>query len=259
MKEIILISLLFLLISLIIIFIIIISKKDNDNNKDNNNIDPSHLYFEPSSGIHTHTLIIMPGLGNRPENFARVFREYISFNKKNTTKLIMLRSQLHDVTVFNGTKNYSWFDIYTFPINSPNTYNFEELKKSSNLLKEIIEEEAGILGKNYEKIIIGGHSQGAMVSLYTGYSFKNKLGGVISWSGALPPIKREDISNEKESLNVFFGYGDNDTIITPEYFIESIEEIKNFNGLNIAIYPNETHFVCAKEVEDTGIFLDKIM
>ena len=98
-----------------------------------------------------------------------------------------------------------------------------------------------------------------MVSLYTGYSFKNKLGGVISWSGALPLIKREDISNEKKDLNVFFGYGDNDTIITPEYFIESIEEIKNFNGLNIAIYPNETHFVCGKEVEDTGIFLDKIM
>ena len=58
-----------------------------------------------------------------------------------------------------------------------------------------------------------------MISLYTGYSFKNKLGGVISWSGALPLIKREDISNEKKDLNVFFGYGDNDTIITPEYFI----------------------------------------
>ena len=47
-----------------------------------------------------------------------------------------------------------------------------------------------------------------------GYSFKNKLGGVISWSGSLPPIKREDISNEKEDLNVFFAYGDIDTIIS---------------------------------------------
>jgi len=263
-RIIILILLLLLLIGLTIVFIIIISKKDNDNNKDNNNGDPSdkkssHLYIEPSSGVHTHTLIFMPGLTNIPEDFAPVFTDYIPFNKKNTTKLVILRSQLQDVTVLNGTKNYSWFDIYSFPINSPDTYNFEELKKSSNLLKEIIEEEVGILGKNYEKIIIGGHSQGAMISLYTGYSFKNKLGGVISWSGALPPIKREDISNEKEDLNVFFAYGDIDTIITPEYFTQSIEEIKNFNGLNITIYQNHAHSVCHKEMEDTGIFLDNIM
>ncbi|MBQ3981117.1 MAG: hypothetical protein II631_03615 [Treponema sp.] len=43
------------------------------------------------------------------------------------------------------------------------------------MLKKYIDEEAKILG-NYEKIFIGGHSQGACISLYTGYSLEDLIG-----------------------------------------------------------------------------------
>ena len=248
-----------MIIAVTIVVIIILLKDDNNNDSPSKKDDPSHVYIDPSSGVHTHTIIFMPGLTNTPENFISALTQKLSYNKKNTTRLVILRSQLHEVTALNGTQNYSWFDIYYFPMNSSDSFNFDDLKKSSDLLKDIIEEEVSKLDKNYDKIIVGGHSQGAMISLYTGYTFKNKIGGVVALSGALPPIKREDILPEKENLNVFFAYGDSDDIICPQYFNESIKDIVDFEGLNITIYPNHAHYVDRKELEDVGAFLDNIM
>ena len=98
-----------------------------------------------------------------------------------------------------------------------------------------------------------------MISLFTGYTLQKKIGGVFSWSGVLPPIQRKDISTEKENLNVYFAFGDRDNMIIPSYFNRSIEEIKDFKGLNIVIYPNHTHYVNSNEMKDVGLFLDKIM
>ena len=245
---IIIILVILLIISLITVIIIVSALKNTNNDNSSKKQDSSPIYIKPSSGVHTHTIIFLPGLTNTPEDFLKVLTSYVTFNKRNTTKIVILRSQLQEVTVLNGTKNYSWFDIYYFPLNSSNSYNVEELKISSNILKNYIEEEAKKLNNNYEKIIIGGHSQGAMLSLFTGYTFKYKLGGVISWSGVLPPIKKEDILPEKEKLNVFYSYGLLDNIIIPEYFSKSINDIKDFDGFNISIYPNQTHSVGRNEI-----------
>lgn len=227
--------------------------------KYNKSTNPSHLYFEPSSGNHTHTIIFMPGLTNTPEDFQKVLTQRIPMKKRNTTKVILLRSPQQKVTVLNYTKNHSWFDIYYFPLNSSDSYNFEELKKSSIVLQQIIKEEANILGGKYDKIIIGGHSQGAMISLYTGYIIKYLLGGIISFSGVLPPIKKENILADKKNLNVFYAYGDSDNLIVPKYFNDTIEDIKDFDGLYIRIYKDHKHNVIQEEMNDAGEFLDKIM
>ena len=219
----------------------------------------SNLYIEPSSGNHTHTIIFLPGISNKPEDFEPLFRNKMQFQKKNTTKIVILRPKLHSITALYGLILYSWFDVYNYPLNSSNDFNFEELKKASNLLKEIIEEEAEELEYDYEKIIIGGHSQGAMIALFTGYTFEEKIGGVFSWSGVLPPLKRTDISKDKENLNVYLGYGDKDDKVNPEYYSRSINEIKDFKGLNVVVYPNHEHYVNSEEKKDVGLFLDKIM
>ena len=108
-----------IIVSLIIIFIILISiliiklslSKDENEAPTQKN---QNLYFEPSSGVHTHTIIFMPGLTNTPEDFVNVLTKKISISKRNTTKVVLLRTPLQNVTALNGTKNYSWFDIYSF-------------------------------------------------------------------------------------------------------------------------------------------------
>jgi predicted esterase len=199
----------------------------------------------------------MPGLTNTPEDFVNVLTKRISISKRNTTKVVILRSPLQNVTVLNGEKNYSWFDIYSFPINSSNTYNFTEVKSASETLAQIIQEEVALLDGKYDKIIIGGHSQGAIVSMYTSYSQEYMLGGVISFSGFFPP--QGEILPNKEKLNIYFAFGDADHTISPIFFNETIKNIKDNEGFKLYIYPNHDHSVCNDEIIDVGKFLDKVM
>ena len=244
---------------ILLLIIIIFSSKEKSKEKGNENDKKGDLYIEPSSGVHTHTLIFLPGLTNQPEDFERVLRERIPFVKRNTTKIVILRSKLREVSVFNGNLNYSWFDIYSFPLNSTDCYNYKDLKDSSNLLKNKIKEEVELLNGNYSKIIIGGHSQGAVLSLYTGFkNLEQLVGGIISFSGFLP--EQDDVLPNKNNLNVFYAYGDADEIISPAYFNETIEEIVNeYKGIQIYVYENHTHYVKRKEMTDAGHFLDQIM
>ena len=257
-----LIGLIILSIILIILIIIILIKykderQNEKQNEDNKNTNSTHLYIEPSSKVHNFTIIFMPGLSNTPEDFKNLLTQRISISKRNITKIIILRSTKQNVSVYGGEKNYSWFDIYNFPMNSSTSYNFEDLKNSSKILRNIIEEEANLLNKQYNKIIIGGHSQGAIISLYTAYNVEYMLGGVISFCGFLPP--QESVLPGKENLTVYYCFGDRDDVITPSFYNETCKNIEKYKGFKKYIYPNQSHPICDDEIKDSGNFLDTIM
>ena len=136
-------------------------------------------------------------------------------------------------------KTISCFDINHIPINSFSDCDIEEFKKSVERVKQVIDEEEEILGGKYDKIIVGGHSQGACLSLDVGYGIEKMLGGVLSFSGFL--FKETNVSPGKEKMNVYFAYGDADDYILRKIFEESIENIKDYEGFKIFVYPNHTH------------------
>ena len=143
------------------------------NNEDKNE-DDGPLVFNSTSGNHTHTIIFMPGYGNSPEDFKKFFIKRINFAKKNDTTIIILRSPINYVSV-QKSKNHSWFDIYNFPLDNFSDINLEDLKKSAKILEGVVNNEVNLLNGNYEKIIVGGHSQGAAVSLYQAYTSKKNM------------------------------------------------------------------------------------
>ena len=250
------IILLITLLSLVLVLSLRKSKKRTTKiNKQELNIRPP-LIINSTSGNHTHTFIFMPGMTNTPEDFEPVFTgNRIHFDKKNDTTFILLRSPLTYITYFDS-KNYSWFDIYNFPLKDDSDYNFNELKQSAKILEKFIENEANALGGKYENIIIGGHSQGACISLYQGYNSEKKLGGIVSFSGVLPP---GNINLDKNDLNVYFGYGDKDNIILPSFFNESIQRIKDFEGFKLYVYKDHLHFINLDETDDASEFLNEII
>ena len=243
-------------LTLILVFCLKKSKKVRPRRINLEKIEILRPYvINSTSGNHTHTIIFLPGLTNTPEDFAVVFTDRLHFKKRNDTNVVILRSPIQYVSVLRST-NYSWFDIYNFPLSKDSDYNFTDLKKSARVLEEVIQNEANALGGKYENIIIGGHSQGACISLYEGYNTKKNLGGLFSFSGVLPP---GDISQDKNDLNVYFGYGDADYIILPSFFNESIQRIKDFDGFNLHVYKNHPHYVNMEETDDVSKFLDKII
>jgi len=250
-KIIIFVVLAVILILIAIALILVFTLKDKG---DIEVLEP--LIMNSTSGNHTHTIIFMPGLTNQPEDFNKTFTSKIQFSKKNDTTIIILRSPYTYVTLFKS-KNYSWFDVYKKPLTDFSDINLDELKtKSARVLEKVINNEVNILNGDYSKIIIGGHSQGACISLYQAYTSNKKYGGLFAFSGLLPPA---DISDDKNDLNAWIGYGDKDDMISPSFMNKTLSTIAHFKGVEIHIYENLTHYVKTEEAKDAAKFLDRII
>jgi len=83
--------------------------------------------------------------------------------KKNNTKIILMRAP-YQVMTFSKENAISWFDLFSFPINNTESYNFTDATKSRKMVEKIIEQEAKELNGNYKNIFIVSHSQGACVA-----------------------------------------------------------------------------------------------
>jgi len=226
-------SIILILIIIIITIIILISIK-------NKNVNTNPIIIEPKGG-YSYSIIFLHGLNDNAEHFQQFFED-INFAKKNITKFIFLRAPKMNIYYKNKRNVASWFNVYSLPLNASDTYNFEDVKKSRDKINEIIINESKLLNNNFSKIILGGHSQGACMSLYTAYSADYVLGGVISLSGVL--FEQAEINGNKENLKVFIYHGGNDKQVPIEYHNYTIERIVKYNNsIERVYYPNETHFL----------------
>ena len=178
-----------------------------------------------------------------------------NFSKKNDTTIIILRSPISEVTALKS-KKHSWFDIFNMPLTNYSDINLDDVNKSAIILENYVDNEVNLLNGDYGKIIVGGHSQGATISLYQAYKTKKNYGGVFAFSGILPP---GDISNDKRKMKVYYGYGDKDDVILPSFINKSLERIIDFEGFEMHIYKNHTHYVHRNQSRDASIFLDNLI
>lgn len=250
----------FILISIIVIIIICLFTflfpslySDNNLEKNLSNINKP-IIIEPKEKKYTHCIIFLPGLGTSPKYFLSMLTEKFNINKKNTTKIIILDPP--KMKLSNGRYMRSWFDI-TLPVDSNKNYNFEDAKKSSNFLKTIIEKEAKLLNNNYKKIFIGGHSQGAFISLLTAYTINYDLGGVLAFCGGLFPETK--ILKNKEKLNVFICNGYNDPLVPFKFHSKSIKKIEKYEGVEKHYYEHSGHSIEDEAIEDLCKYLNRVM
>ena len=243
-----------IILSIVATVIILILKNDEQSDESSNsNILP--IIIEPTSE-YTHCIIWLHGLDNSPENFVDLFGKEVPFLKKSNTKIILLRAPYQNMT-YNNKSLTSWFDILTWPIDDPDSYNFTDAIKSRKVVEKVINEEAKKLNGQYNKIFIGGHSQGACVSLYTAYNFEELLGGVLVCSGILFP--QGEIVGDKNKLNVFLGHGTGDKAIPLSFHNETIKRIENFEGVRKYYYQGKGHDVHTLEKADMSGFLNETM
>ncbi|KAG5440241.1 hypothetical protein PCANB_001811 [Pneumocystis canis] len=138
----------------------------------------------PSRARHTATIIFAHGLGDSGTGWSFLGEEIGNKNSFQHIKWIFPNAPNQPVTINMGLKMPSWYDI--FSLNDINEKEDEEgMLKSVQQLQHFItqEVEQGILS---ERIIIGGFSQGSVISLLTGLTSERKLGGIIGLSGYLP-------------------------------------------------------------------------
>ena len=263
-KLIIIIAISFIIVGIITVTVLILLKKDNSNNNEQEDDDDEEedpievlppIIINPTEE-YTHCIIWLHGLDNSPENFQKLFVEEIPFIKQNNTKIILMRAPYQNVTYW-GNNMTSWFDLFTFPIDDPDCYNFTDVNNSRRMLAKVIRQEAKLLKGQYQNIFVGGHSQGACISLYTAYNLKKLIGGVLVCSGIL--FEQAEIVGDKNKLKVFLAHGDKDLAIPFTYHKETVKRIENFEGVKKFYYEGHGHSIADFEKVDMGGFLNDSM
>lgn len=206
--------------------------------------------IEPPIGI----VIFLHGLGSDGFDFRDIFTRP-QFNK---IRFILPHAPYQPVTINQGFEMRAWYDIYDLSLEKDE----DELgmEKSSLNIQKLIEEQIS-LGIPSEKIIIGGFSQGAVMSFYLGLKYHKKLGGIAVLSGYLPLKEKltSSIKSELVNMPIFMAHGLYDNVIDIQIADSSYKKLlKKFDSTSFKKYPMG-HEVCEKEIGDLSLFFNQLL
>ena len=132
---------------------------------------------------------------------------------------------------------YQWFDL----IDQTTEQILSKSLVAENKLNNLIDGVKKKYDLTAEQIIIGGFSQGCMITLQTGIKRKDKINSIIGYSGKI--INVEHLSKNINSRpNVILMHGDNDQVVTIDSFLEAKDFfVKNNYDIVSKIFKNCEH------------------
>lgn len=214
------------------------------------------IYMTPSSKTYKKVLFFMHGLGDSANSFVPFFQAF----PLPDFKIVLLNAEKIPVTINGGAVMPSWYDILDLTKRDESSISKKDVIESSKKILKFVEEEAKDLNNDYSKIFLGGFSQGACMSLYTGLSHDKSFGGLISLSGLLFPF----VQHQKERLNtpIFLANGKYDSVIPYDLAQYSFEPLLKNNELKYTnVEPhsyNIEHTIDNDEIKHMIEFLQKL-
>tara|TARA_B110000444_G_C18791667_1_gene572751 strand:+ start:60 stop:713 length:654 start_codon:yes stop_codon:yes gene_type:complete len=132
---------------------------------------------------------------------------------------------------------YQWFDLMDQTKEQILIKSLVAEIKLNTLIDEVIEKNS----LSGDKIIIGGFSQGCMISLQTGIKRKSKINSIIGYSGKIIDINYLK-NNIHSRPNIILMHGDKDEIVPVNFLLEA-KEFFNQNNYKIEtqIFKNCEH------------------
>ena len=179
-----------------------------------------------------NTIVLEPLSKNEPKNAVILCHGYGGDGKDISILANYWRAHLPD-TIFicpdapekcaASPTGFQWFDLMD---QTPEQVLAKSLV-AENKLNKLIDEVKEQKQLDASQIIIGGFSQGCMITLQTGIKRKDKINSIIGYSGRI--IDTDHLSKNIHSRpNIILMHGDNDQIVTIESFLEA----KDFFGKN---------------------------
>ena len=164
----------------------------------------------------------------------------------------------------SGAPIPAWFDIQTFDVAAALTLSEDEegIKASSAAIHKIIEDEinSGIISS---RIVVGGFSQGAAMSIYSTLTNKNDMGGLLAISGYFPqrnsfPGAAAEINKDVQALQV---HGTADTVApyNPVAILSNTLMNEFMTNLEFKYYQGLGHTMIDEEISYIKEFLDRIL
>ncbi|GAA5946813.1 hypothetical protein JCM3765_002026 [Sporobolomyces pararoseus] len=241
---------------------------------------------EPRGGAeHEATFIMIHGLSQTVEHSSWLHNELGS--RLPSVRWVMPQAPKLPVTYHKQELRPAWFDIKAFPWNGIQDSDEDHYFASTRALNMIIQEERDRLvhaerkrqGKDStspvtkeeqqwasKRILIGGFSQGGVMSLLIGLTHENRLGGIIVFSGMLPvrnllPELVRDL--DRNDLPIWWGHGELDPFLLSKDAASSVEVLRNpspnlaLSSVTFQTYPHLQHTWTRKEVEDLSSWMTR--
>ncbi|KAH8170085.1 phospholipase/Carboxylesterase domain-containing protein [Sarocladium implicatum] len=219
------------------------------------------VYEAPAK--HTATVIFVHGLGDSSENWTSIVEEWRSQGLFSEVKFVLPDAPTRPIAWAKGKPMTSWFDLTTVG-GSIETFREDEdvegIEESRAYFHRLIQKEVDA-GVDTERIVLGGFSQGGAMSILSGLTSENKLGGIISLSSWL--LRSNDFEKlvPEDSPNadtpVFMAQGTDDKMVKPALGKQSLTQLKGL-GYDVTweVYPDLGHHACNEELEDVQAFLE---
>ena len=138
---------------------------------------------------------------------------------------------------------FQWFDLMDQTPEQVLSKSLVAESKLNNLIDEV-KDRNNLLAN---QIVIGGFSQGCMISLQTGLKRKDKINSIIGYSGKI--IDKKHLENNIISRpNIILMHGDKDEIVPINFFLEA----KNFFNKNNYKVESKTFKNCEHRIPIEG-------
>ncbi|KAE8359211.1 Phospholipase/carboxylesterase/thioesterase [Aspergillus caelatus] len=226
-------------------------------------------FVVPALKKHTATVIMAHGLGDSGAGWMGLAQNWRRRGLFEEVTFIFPNAPMIPITVNFGMSMPGWYDLSKLG----RDLDFEEAIRSQDepgilrsreyfntLIKEQIDQ-----GISPSRIVLGGFSQGGAMSVFTGVTNKEKLGGVFGLSCYLLLSDRiknqipEDWPNKKTPF--FLAHGTDDDIVKYEFGKTSSKLLQELGLENVQFnsYPDLGHSADPQEIEDLEKFLQQVI
>ena len=179
-----------------------------------------------------NTIVLEPLSKDKPKNAVILCHGYGGDGKDISILANYWRAHLPD-TIFicpdapekcaASSSGFQWFDL----MDQTSEQVLAKSLVAENKLNKLIDEVKENNNLKANQIIIGGFSQGCMITLQTGLKRKDTINSVIGYSGRI--IDTDHLSKNINSRpNIILMHGDSDQVVS----IDSLLEAKDFFGKN---------------------------
>ncbi|KAI9786455.1 MAG: hypothetical protein M1839_006915 [Geoglossum umbratile] len=218
----------------------------------------------PAVSKHTATVIFAHGLGDTGAGWAGIAGNYRRRTKFDEVSFIFPNAPTIPITINGGMRMPGWYDIMRLQTartvdDLARDEDEEGMLRTRDYFHSLIRDEKD-KGVASERIVVGGFSQGASISLLYGATCPTKLGGIFMLSGYLPlRYKIKDLipnNNPNKDTKIFMGHGEDDPLVQYDWGVKTAESLKEWGYVvDFHGYSGLEHSASPQEMNDFEAFL----
>ncbi|KAF4304083.1 hypothetical protein SLS57_012147 [Botryosphaeria dothidea] len=213
----------------------------------------------PALKRHTATVIVAHGLGDSGAGWMFLAENWRRRNKFDEVSFIFPSAPSIPITINMGMRMPGWYDILSLSDINQRSEDETGIKRSMEYFHGLIKQEMD-KGIPSNRIVIGGFSQGGAMSLLSGLTSPNKLGGIFGLSCylLLQNKIREMVPEENPNKDtpIFMAHGDIDPVVRYEWGQRTASKLKEWGWkIDFKTYQGLPHSADPEEIDDLEAYL----